>query len=79
MGYAELLLGAAIRELGLDREELVAATKVAGRMSPGPNGEGLSRKHVMWRGSGKCLQARGEYRDMSYVLHGPQPEDPREA
>ena len=32
---------------GKDRRELVIATKVRGRMWEGPNGEGLSRAHIM--------------------------------
>src|SRR3954447_6657780 len=31
----------------LSREEMVVATKVNGQMTPGPNGRGLSRKHVL--------------------------------
>lgn len=44
-GTAEEILGAALRELGV-REELVIATKVWGRVAPGPNREGLSRKAI---------------------------------
>jgi 1-deoxyxylulose-5-phosphate synthase len=31
----------------LSRDELVVATKVHGRMTPGPTGRGLSRKHIL--------------------------------
>lgn len=46
-GESERLLGAAIRELGLPREELVIATKVRIRMGEGPNRVGLSRVNIL--------------------------------
>ncbi len=45
-GESERLLGQAIREVGLPREELVIATKVRIRMGSGPNRVGLSRVNV---------------------------------
>ena len=45
-GTAEEILGTVLAELGV-REELVIATKVYGRVAPGPNREGLSRKAIM--------------------------------
>lgn len=44
-GTSEEILGAALKDLGV-REELVIATKVHGRVAPGPNREGLSRKAI---------------------------------
>jgi aryl-alcohol dehydrogenase-like predicted oxidoreductase len=44
-GTSEEILGAVLAELGV-REELVIATKVFGRMGPGPNRHGLSRKAI---------------------------------
>jgi aryl-alcohol dehydrogenase-like predicted oxidoreductase len=76
VGYAERLLGAAIKELGLDREELVIATKVAGRMSPGPNGEGLSRKHIMWQIRESLRRLQTDYIDV-YYAHTFDPETPK--
>jgi len=76
VGYAGRLLGAAIRELGLEREELVIATKVAGRMSPGPNGEGLSRKHVMWQVRESLRRLQTERIDV-YYAHTFDPETPK--
>jgi len=43
-GKAELLLGNAIRDL--KRESLVISSKVFWATMPGPNGRGLSRKHL---------------------------------
>jgi len=45
-GTSEEFLGKALNELN-DRDRLVVATKVFNRMHEGPNGQGLSRKHVL--------------------------------
>ncbi len=42
-GMSEKLTGQAIRDLGLNRDDLVIATKVRGAMGEGPNNVGLSR------------------------------------
>ncbi|MBP0575406.1 aldo/keto reductase, partial [Mycobacterium tuberculosis] len=43
-GTSEEILGQAVKNLGLTRDEIVLATKALGRMHPGPNGAGA------WRG-----------------------------
>ncbi|MFI9802857.1 aldo/keto reductase [Streptomyces sp. NPDC052301] len=45
-GTSEEIVGRALRDFA-NRDEIVLATKVNGRMRPGPNGAGLSRKAVM--------------------------------
>ncbi|ACU37698.1 aldo/keto reductase [Actinosynnema pretiosum subsp. pretiosum] len=45
-GSSEEILGRALRDFAA-REEVVIATKVHGRMRPGPNGGGLSRKAIL--------------------------------
>jgi 1-deoxyxylulose-5-phosphate synthase len=45
LGKSEEILGRAIRDFAR-RDEVVIATKVYGRMRPGPNGAGLSRKAI---------------------------------
>jgi aryl-alcohol dehydrogenase-like predicted oxidoreductase len=45
-GEAETVIGDWMRARG-NRRGLVIATKVRGRMWPGPNGEGLSRAHIV--------------------------------
>jgi aryl-alcohol dehydrogenase (NADP+) len=45
-GEGEKVLGAHLHEL-IGREEVVIATKFGNPVSPGPNGRGYSRKHVM--------------------------------
>src|SRR6476646_3412125 len=44
-GTSEEIVGRALKDFAR-REDIVLATKVHGRMSPGPNGEGLSRKAI---------------------------------
>src|SRR5215472_12091762 len=45
LGNSEEILGRAIKDFA-GRDEVVIATKVYGRMRPGPNGAGLSRKAI---------------------------------
>jgi aryl-alcohol dehydrogenase-like predicted oxidoreductase len=46
LGSSEEILGRAVKDF-TRRDEVVIATKVYGRMRPGPNGAGLSRKAIM--------------------------------
>jgi aryl-alcohol dehydrogenase-like predicted oxidoreductase len=46
-GLSEQLLGQALKDTGAKRSDVVIATKVFGRMGPGPNDAGLSRGHIM--------------------------------
>jgi aryl-alcohol dehydrogenase-like predicted oxidoreductase len=45
-GLSETLLGAALKKLGVSRQQVVIATKVRIRMGPGANQVGLSRLHI---------------------------------
>src|SRR6201999_4264411 len=45
-GSSEEITGRALADMA-DRDEIVLATKVHGRMRPGPNGGGLSRKAIL--------------------------------
>src|ERR1700761_1220563 len=45
-GESETLLGQSIIDLGLNRDELVIATKVRGKMGESVNNVGLSRYHI---------------------------------
>jgi len=76
VGNAERLLGKLIKELEIDREELVIATKVGNRMSPGPNGAGLSRKHVMWQIRESLKRLQMDYVDI-YYMHIHDPDTPK--
>src|ERR1700709_541863 len=46
-GQSEVLLGQALRDLKVPREDVIIATKVRGRTGAGPNAVGLSRGHIM--------------------------------
>ena len=46
-GQSEVMVGQALRDLEVKREDVVVATKVRGRTGPGPNAVGLSRGHIM--------------------------------
>jgi aryl-alcohol dehydrogenase-like predicted oxidoreductase len=45
-GDSEEILGRALKSFGVPRDDAVVATKVFGAMGPGPNQQGLSRKHI---------------------------------
>jgi aryl-alcohol dehydrogenase (NADP+) len=47
LGESEVVLGRAIRELGIPRDRIAIATKVFGAMGEDPNQRGLSRKHIV--------------------------------
>jgi aryl-alcohol dehydrogenase-like predicted oxidoreductase len=66
-GQSEVLTGQLLRELG-DREELVVATKVFLPMTPGENGRGLSRKHVLAAIDASLRRLGMDYVDL-YQIH----------
>jgi len=67
MGTSEEILGRAIKDFAR-REEVVIATKVYGRMRPGPNGAGLSRKAVMGELDASLRRLGIDYVDL-YQIH----------
>jgi len=68
-GLSEEMTGKAIRNLGLNRDDLVIATKVRGRMNAGPNGSGLTRKHIMHEVEASLKRLDTDYIDL-YQIHG---------
>lgn len=76
-GQSEQLLGAAIRDTGINRNELVIATKVRGRMAEGPNNAGLSRYHIFQSVYASLERLQMDYVDILYV-HGVDPLTPVE-
>ena len=66
-GHSEEILGAAVAEY-CRREEVVLATKVHGEMGPGPNGWGLSRKHILWQVDASLKRLGTDYIDL-YQVH----------
>lgn len=76
-GLSEELTGQAIRNLGIEREELVIATKVFRRMGEGVNNEGLSRKHILKEVEASLRRLRMDYIDL-YQIHAFDPLVPLE-
>ena len=68
-GLSEKMLGKGIKELGINRQELVIASKVRGRMGPGANQVGLSRLHIMDSVNGSLKRLEMDHIDLLYV-HG---------
>lgn len=68
-GLSEELTGKSIRNLGLNRDDLVIATKVRGKMGEGPNEIGLSRKHIMQQAEESLKRMGLDYIDL-YQIHG---------
>ena len=75
-GTSEEITGRLLRELA-DREDVVLATKVHGRMRPGPNGGGLSRKAVVRELDASLRRLGTDYVDL-YQIHRWDPETPVE-
>src|SRR3954451_19552571 len=67
LGSSEEILGRAIKDFAR-REEVVIATKVYGRMRPGPNGAGLSRKAIMGELDASLRRLGTDYVDL-YQIH----------
>lgn len=66
-GSSEEITGRAIRDFA-DREDVVLATKVNGRMRPGPNGAGLSRKAILAELDASLTRLGTDYVDL-YQIH----------
>ena len=74
-GQAESVMGEAIK--GLPREALVISSKVFWPTMPGPNGRGLSRKHVMESIHASLRRLGTDYVDL-YYCHRYDPDTPLE-
>jgi len=66
-GTSEEFLGRAIRDFSR-RDEVVIATKVHGRMRPGPNGGGLSRRAILDEIDNSLQRLNMDYVDL-YQIH----------
>lgn len=74
-GQAEVVMGQAIR--GMQRETLVLSTKVFWPTVPGPNGRGLSRKHITEALHASLKRLETDYVDL-YFCHRYDPDTPIE-
>ena len=75
-GTSEEISGAILKELA-PREEIVLATKVFGRMRPGPNGQGLSRVAILTEIDNSLRRLGVDYVDL-YQIHRWDPFTPPE-
>ncbi|MFY9783057.1 MAG: aldo/keto reductase [Acidimicrobiales bacterium] len=66
-GSSEEITGSTLLSMS-PRDELVIATKVHGRMSPGPNGQGLSRKAILSEIDNSLRRLGTDYVDL-YQIH----------
>jgi voltage-dependent potassium channel beta subunit len=74
-GQAEMVMGEAIKDL--KRETLVLSSKVFWPTMEGPNGRGLSRKHIMESCHASLKRLDTDYLDL-YFCHRYDPEVPLE-
>ena len=66
-GTSEEIVGRALKDYAV-RDEIVIATKVHGRMHPGPNGQGLSRKAILREIDASLRRLGTDYVDL-YQIH----------
>ncbi len=75
-GTSEEYVGRALKDFAR-REEVVIASKVHGRMHPGPNGQGLSRLHIMQAIDASLRRLGTDHIDL-YQIHRFDPSTPIE-
>jgi aryl-alcohol dehydrogenase-like predicted oxidoreductase len=76
-GGSEELVGQAIADLGVAREDVLVATKARLRMGPGANRVGLSRTHLLAALDASLARLRLDHVDL-WQIHGPDPLTPIE-
>ncbi|HEY9678716.1 MAG TPA: aldo/keto reductase [Drouetiella sp.] len=76
-GHSEEMLGQAFRNVGIQRKDVVIATKCYGRIGEGRNDVGASRKHIMDAVDGSLRRLQTDYIDL-YQIHGSDPVTPIE-
>jgi aryl-alcohol dehydrogenase-like predicted oxidoreductase len=76
-GQSEQMVGAAIRNLGIKRSDVVIATKCFGEMGRGPNDKGASRGHIMDAVKASLDRMQLDHIDL-YQIHANDPVTPVE-
>ena len=73
-GVSEQIIGSWLQARG-NRQQVIVATKARGRMWPGPNGEGLSRAHLIRACEDSLRRLQTDYIDLyqSHSLDGETP------
>jgi aryl-alcohol dehydrogenase-like predicted oxidoreductase len=69
VGQSEIITGQALRDIGIERSQIVLATKVFGRMGPGANDAGASRGHIMDGVARSLDRLKMDHIDL-YQIHG---------
>ncbi|KJK18120.1 alcohol dehydrogenase [Burkholderiaceae bacterium 16] len=75
-GTSEEIVGRALKDFS-SRDDVVIATKVHGRMRPGPNGAGLSRRAILAEIDNSLRRLGTDYVDL-YQIHRWDPHTPIE-
>jgi aryl-alcohol dehydrogenase-like predicted oxidoreductase len=76
-GQSEEFLGAALKSLGVRRDDIVIATKGMGPMGAGPNDAGASRYHLLGQIDASLARLGLDHVDL-YQVHGWDPNAPIE-
>jgi 1-deoxyxylulose-5-phosphate synthase len=76
-GRSEEVLGRALRDFAVERDQVVIATKAFYPVKDGPNSRGLSRKHLFDAIDGSLSRLGMEYVDL-YQIHRFDPDTPIE-
>ncbi len=76
-GLSEVMIGQALKNLSISRDDLVLATKVRGTMGKGQNDLGLSKKHIIQQVEGSLKRLGTDYIDL-YQIHTADPLTPME-
>ena len=76
-GRSEEILGRSLRTLGVAREDVVIATKVASRMGKGANRQGASRGHILSEARASLKRLGLDHVDL-YQIHAFDPATPIE-
>ena len=76
-GLSEMMIGQAIKNLGINRDDLVLATKVRGTTGKGQNDLGLSKKHIIQQVEASLKRLGTDYIDL-YQIHTADPLTPIE-
>ncbi|MFC4212315.1 aldo/keto reductase [Pedobacter lithocola] len=76
-GQSEIMIGTAIKNLSINRDDLVLATKVRGSMGKSENDRGLSKKHIIQQVEASLTRLGTDYIDL-YQIHTVDPLTPIE-
>ena len=77
VGQSEEFVGGALRALGLQRSEVIVATKATGGMGPGKMESGFSKKHLLDQIDASLARLQLDHVDL-YQIHAWDPHTPME-